>query len=337
MSYDVDHSCSGAVFEYNISLDNEGGFFLLCPYDKPTVNFTIRYNLSVNDKARGFQVCDGALEGGQIYKNTVYIKDRITSNLIQEETAQPLNVAFTNNIILAGGSGTYKWVLKDSTFVVDNNVLSGSIEDYSNATNTITERPGLAAPGLRDPKAYLLLENSPSLDSATTVKGDASKDFFSNPTTTKNVGFYAGSATRIPTWISDFDGSGLSAWTSKGGPSIVEDPAGELGNSVKLPLNATLSRTIEASIPYRLNARVWTGPGASFVNIGSSKVELAASMANRDIGWQVLEVQVSSRGTKTTLDGVGLTVSKGSGDDFFLLFTAGSGGLYVDDVFVTSV
>jgi hypothetical protein len=41
----------GTVFEYNVSHDNDGGFFLLYsyPYDKPTQNFTIRYNLSVND------------------------------------------------------------------------------------------------------------------------------------------------------------------------------------------------------------------------------------------------------------------------------------------------
>ncbi|KAK2756478.1 hypothetical protein FQN54_005371 [Arachnomyces sp. PD_36] len=337
MSYDVDHSCSGAVFEYNVSHDNEGGFFLLCPYDKPTTNFTIRYNLSVNDKARGFQVCDGALEGGQIYKNTMYIGDGITSNLFQEETTSPLDVAFTNNIVLADGTGNYKWALEDSSVVVDNNILAGSIDAYSGATNTITDRPGLAAPGLRDPKAYLLLEGSPSLDSATTIKGDASEDFFSNPTTRKNLGFYAGSKTNIPVWISDFDDSDLSAWTSTGSPSVEKDPAGDLGSSVKLPPGAVLSRDIETSIPYRVNARVWAGDGgASSVKVGSSEVKLTGSVQNRSIEWQILEVQASTGGVKATLDGAELTISAFDGNGSSISFTAGDGGLFVDDVFVTS-
>lgn len=337
MAFDVDHSCSGAVFEYNTSHDNEGGFFLFCPYDKPTTNFTIRYNLSVNDKARGILICDGALEGGQVYKNTIYIGDGITSDLVQEEATASLDVAFTNNIVLADGSGAFKWTLEDSDFVVDNNVLAGSVDTYDNATNTITERPGLAAPGLRDPNAYLLIENSPSLDTATTIKGDASKDFFSNPITKKNIGFYAGSPTQVPTWISDFDDSDLSAWTSTGSPSVVKDPAGDLGSSAKLPSGAALSREIKASVPYRLNARVWTGSGsASSVKIGSSKVELAGSLENRSIEWQVLEAQVSSSGVKAILDGEDLTVSAGGGNGSSVSFTAGSGGLYIDDVFVTS-
>lgn len=61
MSYDVDHSTSGTVYEYNISHDNEGGFILLCPYEKPTRNFTIRYNLSINDRTRTVQICSGEL------------------------------------------------------------------------------------------------------------------------------------------------------------------------------------------------------------------------------------------------------------------------------------
>ena len=341
MSYDVDHSSSGAMFEYNVSHDNEGGFFLLCPYDKPTTNFTIRYNLSVNDKARGFQICDGALEGGQIYKNTIYIGDGITSNLIQEETTQSLDVFFTDNIVLADGSGTFKWMLDDATFVVDSNVLAGSIATYAGATNTITERPGLAAPGLRDPKAYLLLENSPSLDSAVAIDNDASKDFFSNPTSGhENIGFYSGAATNIPTWISDFENSDLSAWTSTGNPSVVADPAGDLGSSVRLPAGAVLSRTIGAALPFRFNARIWIGSsssGPSSVSVGGSQVKLAVSSQIRSEEWQILEIQLSSSGVKATVDGIELNVSAGSGDSDSVSFAAGEGGLLVDDVFVTSI
>lgn len=113
MSYDVDHSTSGTVFEYNVSHDNEGGFFLLCPYDKPTTNFTIRYNLSVNDKTRIFQICDGALTGGKIYKNTIQIGSGISPVIVTETTTAALDVLFADNIIRKEGSGRATWNLED--------------------------------------------------------------------------------------------------------------------------------------------------------------------------------------------------------------------------------
>ena len=103
MSYDVDHSTSGTVFEYNVSHDNEGGFFLLCPYDKPTTNFTIRYNLSVNDRARVLQICPGDLVGGQIYKNTIFIGDGISSLMVLGPQGHSYDVLFADNIVSKSG------------------------------------------------------------------------------------------------------------------------------------------------------------------------------------------------------------------------------------------
>lgn len=57
MAFDLDHSFPGPVFEYNASRDNEGGFLLFYPYDKLTTNSTIRYNLSIKNKAMGILFC----------------------------------------------------------------------------------------------------------------------------------------------------------------------------------------------------------------------------------------------------------------------------------------
>lgn len=61
----------------NLAADEEGGFFLLCPYgdDVPgkSRNFIIRYNLSVADRTRTFQVCNGGVINGQIYNNTILL------------------------------------------------------------------------------------------------------------------------------------------------------------------------------------------------------------------------------------------------------------------------
>lgn len=50
---------------------------------------------------------------------------------------------------------------------------------------------------------------------------------------------------------------------------------------------------------------------------------------------EVFEAQVSGRGLKAALDGGNLSVSACGGNDFSS-FLAGSGGLYVGDVFLAS-
>ncbi|KAJ5965080.1 Pectin lyase fold/virulence factor [Penicillium vulpinum] len=349
MSYDVDHSTSGTLFEYNVSHDNEGGFFLFCPYDKPTQNFTIRYNLSINDRARIFQICAGALVGGKIYKNTVFIGDGLSPYIVTEATTATLDVQLTNNIFRKEGSGTAKWGLSDTTFAVDNNAFYGSIDTYSNATNSFTGAPGLAAPGLRDPKAYQLLTGYATLDSATTVPGDAAVDFFNNPTSVhKNRGFYSGAGTKIPTWITRFDDSSLSGWTTTGTASVVADPSGGLGNSLSLASGASITRPISLTAPFRLNLRIWTPAGTGTlpsVEIqGISKsatVQFVAATPYRQGEWQILEIAFSDSASTATVDGesvtLGFATQSATVTTAFVKINGGSTGLIVDDIFVTAV
>ncbi|KAJ5178551.1 Pectin lyase fold/virulence factor [Penicillium coprophilum] len=349
MAYDVDHSTSGTLFEYNVSHDNEGGFFLFCPYDKPTQNFTIRYNLSVNDRARIFQVCDGGLVGGKIYKNTIYIGDGLSPYIVTEATAAALDVQLTNNIFKKDGSGAAKWGLSDTSFTVNNNAFYGSIDTYSKATNSLTEAPGLAAPGLRDPKAYQLLTGYPTLNSATAVQGDADVDFFNNPTSAHaNRGFYSGAGRKVPAWISRFDDSSLSGWTVTGTASIVADPSGGLGKSLSLASGVSVTRPLSLTAPFRLNLRIWapvgTGTSPSVEIQGISKtatVKFAAGTPYRQGEWQILEVAFSDSASTATVDGESVTVGSVTQSDkvttAFVKVNGGSTGLIIDDIFVTAV
>lgn len=116
---------------------------------------------------------------------------------------------------------------------------------YSNATNSFTGAPGLAAPGLRDPKAYQLLTGYATLDFATAVPDDAAVDFFNNPTSAHlNRGFYSGTGKKNPTCISRFDDSSISGWTVTGTASIVADPSGGLGKSLSLASGVSITRLI---------------------------------------------------------------------------------------------
>lgn len=349
MSYDVDHSTSGTIFEYNLSHDNEGGFFLLCPYDKPTTNFTIRYNLSVNDRARIFQVCPGDLVGGEIYKNTILIGNGISQQVVTAPTGQnlSLDVQFTDNIVKTVGSGTGHWTLDSPEFVIHKNVFHGAIDGFPGATDSITSPPGLAAPGLRDPYAYLLLNASASaLDSAVSIDGDATEDFFGNSITDENIGFYGGAGTKVPQWISSFDSGTLSPWTAANTASIVADPSGNLGKSVLLGAGGSLVRSFSASSTgLRFNVRLWFGGvvtgTAATVQVGGIKVTFN-NLTTTQVGWwQILVVEIASDGTATATLGSHAGTSSwpvssvaSSGD---VVISTGASSLYVDDAFITSL
>lgn len=344
MSYDVDHSTSGTVFEYNVSHDNEGGFFLLCPYDKPTSNFTIRYNLSVNDRARVIQVCPGNLVGGKFYKNTIQIGDGISPSIVLSPTGQnlKLDVLFADNIIRKSGSGKASWALDSPLFKVTNNLFYGTIDTYAGATGTINAAPGLAAPGLRDPNAYRLLSGYPTLGSAMEVPGDAAQDFFGNPSS-KNIGFYSGGATSVPQWISDFEKGTTEGWTTATGVSIVADPAGDASKSASLAAGGKLSRSYQpSSTGVRLDAALWftsAAGNAATVRVGTHVVTLDG-LSGYDIGyWHILEVTVGS-GTdvQATLDDKPVSVKAATGGPSSdVAISAGDHGLYVDDVFLVSL
>ncbi|KAI8066670.1 pectin lyase fold/virulence factor [Gongronella butleri] len=347
MAYDVDHSTSGTVFEYNVSHDNEGGFFLICPYDKPTKNFVIRYNLSVNDKARVIQICAGQLVNGTFTKNTVIVGDGITTNVVQESTTASLDVKFTNNIIRKSGAGSANWVLNDTAFVVDHNAFYG-VSTYAAATNTITASPGLAAPGLRDPKAYYLLSGYPSLGAGVPPTYDASQDFFGNPVSASaapNLGFYAGAGTRVPVFIETFDAYTLgtapnaSIWPVTGGKAvIVADPAGDLGRSLQLtPQSTTLSvtRTFGAvqQGTVRVSIRAWANQTSTSLTVAIADAS-ASPLASVSLGANGNVAYTDAGTTKT--DGPAYTAGEWHLIEFDINLAAKSYQAYVDAVAITT-
>ena len=77
--FDSDFNCDGTLFEYNLSADNAGGFFLVCDWAMHqdsgqsigNTNTTIRYNVSLNDHLRGF-VLNGPISNVKIHENIIY-------------------------------------------------------------------------------------------------------------------------------------------------------------------------------------------------------------------------------------------------------------------------
>jgi hypothetical protein len=83
--FDSDYNCDGTTFEYNLSGDNAGGFFLICNWAEHqdagrsigNSNTLIRHNISLNDHTRAF-VLNGPVRGVRITGNIIY-------NTIEEE------------------------------------------------------------------------------------------------------------------------------------------------------------------------------------------------------------------------------------------------------------
>ena len=190
MAYDVDHSTNGIIFQYNVSYDNDGGFMLICPYGEGVPgnakNFTIRYNLSVDDHARDFQVCSGGAQGGQIYNNTFYLPDDLKSGQTLQLFLDPaakagsVTVAMTNNVFLRHSTGgTLLWSVHDPAFSASHTVVD-NVPGPPNATDTITAAPELKAPsdGDHNPDDYRPDPDSPFRFSGATVPANGGVDFF---------------------------------------------------------------------------------------------------------------------------------------------------------------
>ncbi|MBP2000664.1 hypothetical protein J2Z69_001695 [Paenibacillus shirakamiensis] len=227
MGFDVDHSTSNVIFQYNYSHENEGGFFLLCPQGKgKSVDFIIRYNVSVNDRARLFQSCGGEIRNGQIYNNTIYSGDTIGPVIYQESSAQTQAIQFRNNLLYKEGSGNLSWTLNDTTFTVDHNVFFRVPDSTTPAgTNTITSDPLLVHAGGLATTDYKLTEGSPALGAGAIISANGGRDYFGNAVSASsppNIGAYQGAGLSVPLPVPlasyHLDAtSGASATDSSGG------------------------------------------------------------------------------------------------------------------------
>ncbi len=121
-AFDCDQNCQNTLFEYNISYNNVGGFFLLCPADaafdkgyathKGTI---VRYNISINDgtrdyvKENGLTISSaidvvGRVDGTYFYNNTIIKTKSATQHAdnsaitFDNYTNIPNSLVFANNI-----------------------------------------------------------------------------------------------------------------------------------------------------------------------------------------------------------------------------------------------
>ncbi|ALV45198.1 hypothetical protein MB46_06440 [Arthrobacter alpinus] len=193
MAYDSDGGNVNATFQYNLSYNNEGGFFLFCPYGNNINEGTIvRYNISQNDSYRGIENCDGTVTGAQVYNNTIYIGAGVSQVVVNENTSKVRDVKMYNNIIYKGGSGTASFHLTANTaYTFANNTVSSWITQSPANPGGTTANPLMCNAGnassLATATGYRLQAASAAIHTGTPVPNNGGRDYFgsiiSNPPT----------------------------------------------------------------------------------------------------------------------------------------------------------
>ncbi|MBN1515128.1 right-handed parallel beta-helix repeat-containing protein [Candidatus Sumerlaeota bacterium] len=188
-AYDCDYECSGTVFQYNYSHDNDGGFMLVTgdgAQDAGPRDSIIRYNISQNDGsgARIFHLSGGA-RNTRIYNNVIFSELDNTMVLIGDWNGWPDDTQFVNNIFYVTGKASYNFGQGTNT-IFDSNVFFGAHVDAPADENALTSDPMLAAPGEGgdthdELTAYQLLPGSPCIDSGKDVENSEGVDFWGNP------------------------------------------------------------------------------------------------------------------------------------------------------------
>lgn len=195
MAYDVDHSSQGMVFEYNYSHDNDGGFFLICPYGvhQPgsPEHFTIAYNLSINDHTRSFQICaGGGVDSGRIDNNTIVLPSSGTGThaLIWTSKGLPrdaVKLQFSNNLWLRlGGPSPLALVWPDPSQIgiVSEHDLYDHVPPMPDARHALRAPAALTAatPASRNPRDFVPAAASPAVRAGRSIPGAPATDFFSH-------------------------------------------------------------------------------------------------------------------------------------------------------------
>lgn len=215
----IDYNCSNVVVQYNLSVNNAGGFVEILGNDK---NCSYRYNISINDGYRQKGV-NGVTHDGKvlwtsgfvgkdprtgpfnsyIYNNTIFVKEEYDTRFSFANTTDGLLIA--NNIF---------YVLGKSVDVKDNEQKNPNGSTVQNVVfkNNLYQRVGIVResvsvediqpllgdpmfknPGGLNPEDYIpqnielvknkgiKIENLPGDDVGLKIGLEVEKDFFGNP------------------------------------------------------------------------------------------------------------------------------------------------------------
>lgn len=268
MAFDADYGNKGALFQYNYSHDNEGGFMLFCGAcgaGSSATGTVVRHNLSVGDKSRWlFAVGE---KDAQVHHNTAYLPKGSTTAIIQQGAGSSLT-RLSGNVFHNLGSGGYTGfgdnAYRPGDFTWRGNVLSGNHPaDEPADPLKVTADPRFVEQDGREAADYKLAEGSPARGVGP-VLADGGEDYFGTPLPRvchPDAGFHQAStvddAQCTPGTLirnGNFETGSLSPWTTYGGTAL-DSGAHRGGGAVRTgrsPAAAEQVVALEPGATYRL-------------------------------------------------------------------------------------
>ncbi|MFB8047458.1 carbohydrate binding domain-containing protein, partial [Streptomyces hydrogenans] len=296
-AFDSDYGNNRAVFQYNYSHDNEGGFMLFCGdcgSDSETTGTVVRYNLSRNDKGR-WLTASGELSA-DLYHNTVYLPAGSTTDII-EDGYGTTKARLTNNVFYNLGTGGYD-AMPNKTYRSENFTWAANTFYGNHPSNEPadpekkTYDPQFANAGGSTPADYKLSENSPVRGTGTTIPTLGTQDYFGNalPQVCRpDRGFHQGAAfddsTCTPVNLvrnSGFENTALNPWTSYGGVRVDSGTKYRGDQAVKVgPAQAAAEQIIQVKPNTTYTISGWgkvSGSGTE-LSLGAKNYDAADSSA----------------------------------------------------------
>jgi hypothetical protein len=190
----IDYGNTNAIVQYNLSLDNEGGFVEILGDCKDVI---YRYNVSINDGSRVKGV-NGAFQDGHliwvsdfagtgirkgstnsmIYNNTMYVRPGINNfiKILQNS----VDTSIHNNIFYIDGTTTYTDAGTDTVF--DHNLWYGNLPaGLPFGPSAVFANPLLANAGGTNAVDYLLSPVSPAIAAGQVLTDNGGQDYWGNP------------------------------------------------------------------------------------------------------------------------------------------------------------
>ncbi|WNR46165.1 right-handed parallel beta-helix repeat-containing protein [Paenibacillus roseipurpureus] len=206
LGFGLDYLQSGAIYQYNYSHDNEGGFAAVYSdgswAPQSNKNSVIRYNISQNDKTHIF-AWYGPTTDTQVYNNTVYNSNRRVKVLdIINWSGYAKNITFSNNILYSTVSMSYAISNGTNLDFKNNNFYGVTPPSGSNVTITGTTtvnpklvNPGSGGVGRTTVDGYKLQNTSPLIHAGVVIPNNGGKDYWGTPvsaTNNPNIGAFNG-------------------------------------------------------------------------------------------------------------------------------------------------
>jgi hypothetical protein len=189
----IDYGNTNAIVQYNLSLDNEGGFVEILG---DCLNATYRYNISINDGSRVKGV-NGASQDGHliwvsdfagtgirkgstnsmIYNNTLYVRPGINNFIKIMENS--VDTSVYNNLFVIDGTTTYTDAGTRTVF--DHNLWNGTLPaGLPFGASAVFANPLLANPGGTNDVDYLLSPVSPAIAAGKVMANNGGQDYRGN-------------------------------------------------------------------------------------------------------------------------------------------------------------